>query len=501
MRDPRRSLAVVIAERDGVALGFNPPAGLPLGPWPTLEEAHAALSAFGYRKGFKIIKYGRFYVATSCAGAKRYFRCAYANAVPSQAVKKQTSCMGQHGHKCGFKIDLEETLGGWAIRKGCNFSHSAHAFFEPKDEAVAAALAEDGKIPESLRELALTLRRANSSAQQIDRVLTSAAAEKGIPKTWVWEDVYNSFCRDGAAENLFDAHFFCQTLRQREREHGLAYEILLAEDAELLAAFWVADGGVELWAMLRGAKVMLYDTKHGTNKYKYKLGCFTVLDFDGNTRIAAYSLIEEGEKKESFDWAFRQFAKHLSAPSVIFTDGDIGMAGAIAAVLTPLGTVHLLCMYHVYTNLFKHMRKFFADKKLWHAFVDTFWKIAKRTDIRSVPAFAEEWSELTRLVPQSAARSASKELAQAIEWLRSLGTRAPKWASRWTWQRLTLMVHSTQRAEAIHSALAHIISSADNVSKLLEKLEAFGENHLLIKGRKAERSALVQVSSRAPRAC
>jgi hypothetical protein len=45
------------------------------------------------------------------------------------------------------------------------------------------------------------------------------------------------------------------------------------------------------WSSLRDAKCVLYDTKHGTNKYKLKLGCWTIVDHNGDTQIIAFSLV------------------------------------------------------------------------------------------------------------------------------------------------------------------------------------------------------------------
>ena len=295
---------------------------------------------------------------------------------------------------------------------------------------------------------------------------------------------------------MFDAQLFSERLRERERCTGCAHELKLSLSNELVAAFWVADGGAERWAALRDAKVVLYDTKHGTNKYRCKLGCWTSVDENGDTRIIAFSLVDEGESKESFTWAFQQFAKHLSPPSVIFTDGDVGMAGAIETVFSKAGTVHLLCVYHIYTNVYKHMHGLIRDKKEWRTFVSKFWSIAKKTDIRSVDDFHRDWVALTNLATGSRGGS-DDERRKALKWLANLGTRASKWAARWTWQKLTLGIHSTQRAEALHSAFSHIIRNSDNLATLFDKLERFEDNQAIVKQMKNERVALVHVSARA----
>jgi hypothetical protein len=40
-----------------------------------------------------------------------------------------------------------------------------------------------------------------------------------------------------------------------------------------------------------------------------------------------------------------------------------------------------------------------------------------------------------------------------LEWLDSLYRRRESWAARFTWQTLTLAIHSTQRGEVVHSAV------------------------------------------------
>ncbi|KAJ1617510.1 hypothetical protein T492DRAFT_1099396, partial [Pavlovales sp. CCMP2436] len=109
--------------------------------------------------------------------------------------------------------------------------------------------------------------------------------------------------------------------------------------------------------------------------------------------------------------------------------------------------------------------------------------------------FATEWAELTTLALASTCCD-QKTRQLAFKWLRALGTRALRWAARWTWEHLTLDVHSTQRAEAIHSALCNIISASDKLAKLLEKLSEFESNRVMRKFIAAHRRVLVQALER-----
>jgi hypothetical protein len=121
-----------------------------------------------------------------------------------------------------------------------------------------------------------------------------------------------------------------------------------------------------------------------------------------------------------------------------------------------------------------------------------------RKEVRPPEAFDGEFAELVSAVEASTCLKDSKgentkDRRLALEWLTTLSTRREQWAARWTWAVLTLDVHSTQRAEATHSALAHIIANSDKLQKLLDKLNLFEQNSSMLKFKKAERLALIQV--------
>ncbi|KAJ1616274.1 hypothetical protein T492DRAFT_1107784, partial [Pavlovales sp. CCMP2436] len=104
---------------------------------------------------------------------------------------------------------------------------------------------------------------------------------------------------------------------------------------------------------------------------------------------------------------------------------------------------------------------------------------------------ATEWAELTTLA-QASTHCDEKTRTLAFEWLRVLGTRSERFCARWTWAHLTLDVHSTQRADAIHSAFFEIISASDKLAKLLEKLSEFEKIRFVRKFISAHRRVLTQ---------
>ena len=98
-----------------------------------------------------------------------------------------------------------------------------------------------------------------------------------------------------------------------QRAQGLDYKI----DTDLLGRtdriFFVMEGAMEEYAKLLDFNVVLYDTSHGTNPYKLKLGCFTTINENGQTVILAVSLLQS-EDDDMFKWAFEQVG-HMTPDS------------------------------------------------------------------------------------------------------------------------------------------------------------------------------------------
>ena len=106
-------------------------------------------------------------------------------------------------------------------------------------------------------------------------------------------------------------------------------------------------------------KVLVYDTKHGTNRFGLNLGCFVGLDNSEVSRIVAVSLLLN-ETEDSFNCIFKWFSDTFGDPNIIFTDGDKQMARAIKCTFT--SSTHLLCTFHLYKNFFEKVRPAFIGK-------------------------------------------------------------------------------------------------------------------------------------------
>ena len=67
---------------------------------------------------------------------------------------------------------------------------------------------------------------------------------------------------------------------------------------------------------------MLLDATHGTNRYNYKLACFTTVNSSGQTVILAATLLQT-EDQDSYTWCLECFMEVFrKKPMAFFTDSD-----------------------------------------------------------------------------------------------------------------------------------------------------------------------------------
>jgi hypothetical protein len=191
----------------------------------------------------------------------------------------------------------------------------------------------------------------------------------------------------------------------------------------------------------------------------------------GATRVLAASLVA-AEDEASFTWVFRRFVESFRrAPAVLYTDSDLAMAAAAAIALA--NTLHLLCIWHLSKNALTNIKPAAFPSLAAHStFMDGWWKICMESDTSSVSTFDGEWAAL--LAPLKAGTSSPPKTA-ALDWLESLYARRERWAARWTFRTLTYGMHSTQRGEAVHSALARFCSASMLLTDLVDRLDTYGD--------------------------
>ena len=266
--------------------------------------------------------------------------------------------------------------------------------------------------------------------------------------------------------------------------------------------FFELENGFEVWALNPSSNVLLFDPTHSTNAYDMKLCLFVTVHPHGYSTILAATLLKS-ETSDSFLWALACFHKTFKVPPrVFFSDSDAGIENAFNTLSSDTwqGTLHFYCIFHISKNFYQHISPMFVGdiKKFKHVH-DWFWRLAKETDTEAQGDFNCEWEDLTSYVISETTCTNDSKLDRVVEWLDNLLRRAPQWAYRYTWQHCTWGVHSTQRSEAMNSAVKGFLDACTLLVELLNKLEQYNSlrregkeaNSIRLSFRQAEKTAML----------
>jgi hypothetical protein len=204
-----------------------------------------------------------------------------------------------------------------------------------------------------------------------------------------------------------------------------------------------------------------------------KLALWVTVDHTAATKILATSLLLD-ETEESFQFTCECFKDCFRVPpAVIFTDSDPAIKAAIDVVFPD--AQHLLCIFHLAKNLISNVRPACGENdELWRRIQSAWWVMVKQSDESARATFEAEWAALVGLLDASAV--AGKRMATARTWLHKMADSREQWAFRWTWRFFTMGIHSTQRIEAVHSAIEGFIRANTLLTALLAALESLNAN-------------------------
>ncbi|MGH7955104.1 MAG: hypothetical protein ACREOZ_04005, partial [Gloeomargaritales cyanobacterium] len=347
--------------------------------------------------------------------------------------------------------------------------------------------------------------------------LAEKCRETNSEISFTYSDIKNALSDKPKMKVLDTTHLFQYLADRQKSDPNLGFDLDRDDDQKLCRVFFVFKGGQELWSNM-GSRLVLFDTKHGTNTYGFKLGLFVTVDENGKTRIVAGSFVKQ-EDVASFEWVFKQWDKfmHGKSPAVIFTDSDKSMASAVKKVW---GTSikHFLCTYHLSKNFHQHIKPLFS-KKAWKNYKKAksiFWKLCLETDEQSKLTFDKDWEELVAYIRVNSDSSSDKvsfhsdkirllnsilvflpeywhlfiwlQVDQQIKWLEMPKAKKEVWIGRYTWTELTFGVHSTQRIEAIHSSVARFCKKSHPLLVITKKLENLADELALKSGTEAARA-------------
>ena len=494
------------AMRQAAADKYDAPAhlsDLPQGPWDcpwepdverrmatAFEHAAAEMKAWHLMKGHAVVQETRR--AGNTHRGPQFGLACHLHGQPPRVSADQSRQCGSAKCNCPYKIWLEWTVDGWVP---CYFQKpeksgiapGAHNHDPVLSRAEANAHASMRGIPREFHAFIEESYDCGMQVHEINMFLHKMAARTSTEIAWTSQDIQNQF---GAskADRLLDMQNTLEDLDTRQIHHKHFIGTLTGK---LEGLFWVPSiDALEKFA--RGAKLdfadgaqpdpacpsimkkpIIFDMTHGLTKYNMKLGVFSSVDENNKTVVLAVVLLRH-EDDSSFRWAFEKFEEFFgAAPFGIFTDQDLAMKSARAAVWP--NTIHFLCTFHLWKNFYEHVHGLFVSKPAaWTKAASAFWQVAKETDVRSQTEFDTNWNALRDYVATEGQGSAAK-MASAASWFERIGALKKTWAARFVDTHTTFGIHSTQRAEAVNSSLKHFLAShlllkqlVGNISSTLE---------------------------------
>ena len=383
------------------------------------------------------------------------------------------------GLGCRWELTYELSTEGWVVYK-YQPSHNAEkdgpAIHElDKDVSQTMAYAAGRVFDPALIPFGETLQKTGFSPTQMFEALQTHAKTHGLSTSFNVEDVRSRFPQS-STERDYDATGLVEYLAERQRDMGMKSYVKTDQSGHINRVFVQLDNSMEEYACSGQNNVIMFDPTAGTNRYGLKLCCFTTVGSTGQTVVLAFALLLY-EDEEQIEWSFRCFMDVFRVPpNTLLTDGAGSIEAAVKACASPGDILehctHLLCVFHIWKNFYQHIHPILVGKQdVWRQVCHMFWRLAKTSDVTFanssefeqltsdwittcvVPCqkdFDSYWDEMVTLIFQHAAGTT---VDGAKVWLSKLHSIRKKWAASFTWGVLTWGLHSTQRSEAIHSAI------------------------------------------------
>ena len=415
---------------------------------------------------------------------------------------------------CPFKILAEQNAeGGLSICDVLRPGHSDECRKKNVNTTTLRLVAQGVKcIPPKCWDLALLLAHAKTELPKINTAITLQYRNEypGSEISWDYDHLYYRLQKENLIGRGNDEELVEFLNEQVTRGTHARFWTNASSDA-IERIYWEMPGAKELIG--RGANCVIYDTTHGTNNCKMKLGMFIASDEYGKSIVLAVTLMSY-ESARAFRGFFSEFKKNFNALKVIFTDSDPAMKVAIEKALPE--TQHLLCIYHLQQNFdnsyrktlcvginaesfarrLSHMMYHDNDKTFmatfeadWEALIkllpekhrELYDKVAADEAIRKFDSSEEKFlldnvnadDEFEAVVHSEKVRelrekfsSKRSALESAIIWLHKMYKRHQMWHRAFVMSQKTFGAFSTQRSESMHAALKSAAGGNREIKKM-----------------------------------
>ena len=314
------------------------------------------------------------------------------------------------------------------------------------------------------------------SMAQVYRATVNFAKSNGVQQPlFTLKDLSNKY-RGKFSNNFLDCTNLLRSLMKREAEHGLFYDFMVdEEDGSLKNLFIEMESGKNILKEQDTTTVIRFDTKFGTNRYKLKLGVFCTIDKEGITRIVAISF-QMNEDEDSFKWIFSKFKECFNViPNIFWSDEDAAIGSAVRIEFPE--TKHNLCVWHIYKKFYKNLSPIFMENsEIWNQVQSLFWVCAKTSDL----SFHDCLGSKLEAIRECILKNGNKEALRRNDrqrWLNNLVDKKEKWTAVHVCKDLNFGIASTQRVEAMNSAIAQFCKKKMNIQDIYDRMTLLSEVH------------------------
>jgi zinc finger SWIM domain-containing protein 3 len=348
---------------------------------------------------------------------------------------------------CPFEVRLKKIEAEAYVVYGVHGLHN-HAMYS-EDEL--ASLPQNRYIPDEVKQKMLQLRSNGALTTNQIKCLIEQQFFPEIPVTWTGKDVVNLF--QSATRTAGEATELIDHLQKLQSESGWRIALHVnPETFRLERVLWVSKQGLFLFQ--RYHEIIELDATYKTNRFGMPLVLVTGIDNNGITTLIAGCLLSD-ERGDSYLWCMKKLHDILMiSPKVVFTDGDLEMARAIAHVWP--NTLHFLCRFHIAQNVVKKLSGLLRSRL--NEFMQDFWRVGS---IEDVILYEREFALLKTKWPDCA------------HYLSTLQKKEKQWAFAYTHAHFVAGVASTQRQESINYQVKRDLISNSTLTQLLKGFESY----------------------------
>ncbi|XP_077214390.1 protein FAR1-RELATED SEQUENCE 5-like [Tasmannia lanceolata] len=201
---------------------------------------------------------------------------------------------------------------------------------------------------------------------QPHQILTSL--RQGNPQLLaISRDVYN--CISKIRRDILAGRTAIQALLDELADGGFHYNAKNDEEGRLTHLFFAHPKSITL--SKNYSNVFVMDCTYKTNKYKMPLLDIVGVTSFNSSFYSCFAFLQK-EEREDYVWAltmFNDMLDNVSRPTVIVTDRELALMGAIKIVFP--GAMNLLCVWHIEKNILSKCKCHFQDEDDWHRFFST----------------------------------------------------------------------------------------------------------------------------------